>query len=402
MLSFFAAQALSYLVLVCPGSTAYRLVLVMILLGLVIKAPLLSLLAMLWQSYSLSPSLLANGLDDWIAYAPIVQLRCDQTFWFICSNPEPNFFTSYLDTTLLGSAANRLREFVEERCFDWDPIWGGLAFSMLMGGVVDGELKGLYRQLGFLHVLVISGSQFSILSRWLDYAIAKPAQFLYAMTAIDWRWYRHFKLFSDFLLATVLLIYLLACGATPPCQRAFLEHGGRIVTRWIGSPETWINSATVFTLQALIFPQTWFSLSNALSWGAILCLKYFRRTKSLADQFRASIAIQLLSLSLFGRISLSALYLDFFIAPLWDFLLFISIAAILVPELGLQSLFSDALSYIHSGLTKIEQMQTLIFGGSLLSFRQNLSFGGRVAAAFTFVFIFRGYLRVSRPQRAPH
>lgn len=402
MLSFFSAQALSYLILVCPGSMSYRLVLVTILLSLIIRNPFLSLLAVLWQGYSLSPSLLANGLEDWISYAPLVQLRCDQTFWFICSSSEPNLLTSYLFTTPLGSAASWLRDFVEGRCFAWDPIWGGLAFSMLMGGVVDGELKGLYRQLGFLHVLVISGSQFSILSRWLDFVIGRPSQIFYAMTLIDWRAYRHVKLFSDFVLGIALLVYLLACGATPPCQRAFLDHGGRIVTRWLRGPEASLNAPTVFALQALFFPQTWLSLSNVLSWGAILCLKYFGHTKSIADQFRASMAIQLLSLSLFGRISLSSLYLDFFIAPLWDILLFVSIAAILVPELGLQGLFSESLAYIHSGLAKIEQWQTLIFGGSLLALRHNLSFGGRVAAAFSLAFIFRRSLRVSRGLQRPY
>lgn len=387
MLFFFIAQALTFLLLVCPGSMAYRLVLLVLLIRLFKRHPLHTFGAFLWQIASVSPGLFSMDFEAWTQNAPIIQLRCDKRFWFICSGPELSIFVQFFSETQLGKLAAVVRDFVEERCHSWDNVWGGLAFSMLMGGAVDSELKGLYRQLGFLHVLVISGSQFSLISRWLGYALSKPFQVFYALTIIDWRVFRNLRFLSDFVLQVALLIYLLACGATPPCQRAFLEQNCRMLTRWNRSFDRPLAQWNIFSLQAFLFPESWFSLSNVLSWGAILSLKYFFLSKSLIGQLRVSLAIQLLSLALFARISLTSLYLDFFISPLWDLFLFISLAAILVPELGLQEVFSEFLRIIHEGLARIDLSQAQFFGSSLLVIRQDFSAVSRVTAAIAFVFL---------------
>ncbi|RZA26765.1 MAG: hypothetical protein EOP10_02560 [Proteobacteria bacterium] len=392
MLAFFLTQIVSYLILVCPGSDFYRFVLTVPLGFLALRSPLAALAGIAWQSYSLDPSF---GFQ--VEHSPMVQLRCDEKFWFICENKSINPFLSLLSSLPIGEAAISLRNIVDDRCMSWNKQWGPFLFSLIMGGTAPENLKVLYRNLGFLHVLVISGSQFSLISDWLDRAISKPIQLLYASTVLDWKHFREFRLFVDILLQLTLLIYLLACGATPPCQRAFLEHSQRIYQRWLGQPESRSSSFDVMRVQLLIFPESFFSLSNFLSWGAITSLRALAKTRTLFAQLKTSACIQLLSLALFSRISLSALVLDFFLAPLWDYLLFAAVFVVLCPVAYIPDRLAESLDQIHQGLLQLDQWQTQIFGSASLALKDEFTHFGRVGAALIFASVIVYSMRRSKP-----
>ncbi|RYD94348.1 MAG: hypothetical protein EOP54_17670 [Sphingobacteriales bacterium] len=243
----------------------------------------------------------------------------------------------------------------------WHPFWGAFAFSLIMGGQPEERLKSLYKSLGFLHVLVISGSQFTLLAAWLRTLMRWPAHILYSSLIVDWKIFRSLALIADFLSLLGLLVYLLACGASPPCQRAFLQQVLMSGRKWCGPPRYKGKGSraegVLFRSQMMLFPDAWFSLSNLLSWGAVSALSMFHKTRSFTAQLKTSLGIQLLSLAIFSRLSISALLLDFFLTPFWDVLLVICLAGIFVPELSIQTTLIRVLDYFHDGLWVIEAWQ---------------------------------------------
>ncbi len=395
MRSFLWSQILTYLVCVCPGAPAYRLILLGFWIGTSYARPAPALLAAVWQISTLYPEASLSMWPDFLQGHP-ANLLCDGRFWFICSSPLPSPVTTFLLGTKLGCGAAFLRTWVERFCLDWHPLWGNLAFSLLMGGTPDGRLKSLYRNLGFLHVLVISGSQFSLLSKWLRHLCRLPINLVYALALIDWRLFRPLVFCADCVTLLGLLVYLLACGASPPCQRAFLEQLYQFFKKWLWPPPVrpalflggrGSSGPWIFQAQALLFPSQWFSLSNLLSWGAVYSLKAFGRSRNYAAQLRVSISIQLLSLAVFSRLSLASLLFDFLVSPLWDILLIVCLLGIFLPELHLQNGMILALNFFHDGLYSLDRWQGLIFGSSSLSFRPLAASWGRLAAALLFVWL---------------
>lgn len=366
MLEVIIAQFTTFLLWVNPGSDVSRLLLFVLLLILAYKKPVLTVSSFLWQSYFLLPDDFSPQWD----HRPLLQLRCEYPYWFICKSQEGDWFSKALMQTKLNTIALSLRDFVEFKVLQWDMVWGPMVMSLLFGGEVDRDLKLLYRNLGFLHVLVVSGSQFTLLSKLVELVISKPLNLLYALTAIKWRVFRIFKYLFDFFLQIFLIIYLLASGSTAPCQRAFLVAFTEVLGRWYFRPLFRFKTSHIFGLQMLLFPNSWFTLSNCLSWGAVLCLSLYNRKKTLVNQLRTSSAIQVLNLAFFGRVSISALMLDFFLAPLWDFLLIAALLAIFAQDLNLGALLSEVLNQIHSLLAKIENWQTEYLGSTALSVKK--------------------------------
>ena len=402
MRPFLQSQILIYLFLACPGSEPYRLGLLAFWIFSVIRHPLPASLGALWQFYSLHPSSIAWGGSKLFSLAD--GFDCDARFWFVCNAREPSLLLRYLMASKLGEAALWVRAWTENYCLAWHPLWGNLAFSLIMGGKPDDSLKGLYRSLGFLHVLVISGSQFSLLSNWLKKLSQVPVIALYSVGLIDWRSFRPLSFLADFITLVGLSIYLLACGASPPCQRAFIQQLHAFLQKWIWPSRTLQKptptGAWVFQAQALLFPTQWFSLSTLLSWGAVYSLNFFGSTRSFFTQVRISLSIQLLSLAMFSRLSLASLLFDFFISPVWDILLFICLAGIFLPELHLQLGMTMVLNYFHEFLWKLDLWQTTLFGSSTLSFRASVAWWGRLLAALIFGWLFLSHLGKSHvPKR---
>lgn len=381
MFALACSHIITYLFWVNPGSDLSRWFLILLLLPIFLKHPLLCSLGIFWQSFSLLPSTYSYSWD----FRPLLELRCDEKFWFVCTSNEESSFVRLLMRTRLFEGALALRAFVEARTQAWDPVWGPMAFSLLMGGEVDRDIKNLYRNLGFLHVLVVSGSQFSLLSRLVENLLIKPVSALYALTIIRWKVFRELKFLFDLGLQIFLVTYLLATGATPPCQRAFLVSFSEVLARWYLKPAVSLKTQDIFLWQLLLFPASWFSLSNALSWGAVLCLKLYQEKKTFLSQLRTSSAIQCLNLAFFSRISLSALAFDFFLAPLWDFLLVAALSAIFSQNLAMGGLLSEVLNLIHDTLGKIERWQVEVLGSSSLTFHSLFEKPGRVAAVLIFV-----------------
>lgn len=391
---FLQSQILMYLFLACPGSMLYRLGLLGFWLGSSLGNPWSALFGALWQFYSLHP-----GPWVWTGmkfFSLASHLDCDARFWFICNSQEGSLLLRFLSTSQLGAAAQWIREWTERLCLAWHPLWGKLAFSLIMGGRPEDSLKGLYRSLGFLHVLVISGSQFSILSKWLKNICQAPVFALYSLVLIDWRGFRALNFLADFVTLVGLTIYLLACGVSPPCQRAYIQHLYEFLQKWF-----WVSrvfkkpsstGAWVFQAQALLFPTQWFSLSTLLSWGAVYSLKFFGSTRNYFTQLRISLSIQLLSLGMFSRLSIASLLFDFFVSPVWDILLFVCLAGIFIPELHLQMGMTMALNYFHESLWKLDLWQTALFGSSTLSFRASVAWWGRLSAVLLFAWLFLSHL----------
>ncbi|MBC7660145.1 MAG: ComEC/Rec2 family competence protein [Chitinophagaceae bacterium] len=379
---FFMSQLLMYLILASPSAYPFRGCLVLFWLWFSIQHLPFAIFGALWQAYSLGARL------AWHPFILDSHLRCDPHFWFVCTSDKANIFVEFLQRTTFGQMADSVRSKTFERCQSWHPVWGNLAYSLIMGGKPDDLLKSLYKNLGFMHVLVVSGSQFSLLAIWLKFICRLPATLLYAAGIIDWRKFRPLLFMAEFMSVLGLLIYLLACGASPPCQRAFLQQSSIFIRTWFLAPRPSraIQSQTpqIFGLQALLFAESWFSLSNFLSWGAVLSLRLFQKSRQLIAQLKTSLSIQLLSLAVFSRISLSALLFDFFVSPLWDLLLAVCLVSILIPEVHVRYLIAAGLDFFHGRLWALDAWQIEVFGSSALLLRPAVAWWGRITAGLIF------------------
>ncbi len=372
---FFAAQFLCYLSYAGPHTAGFRGVLLVFLVLAARGNPLAALSGALWE-------LLNLGAHP--------ALRCDPKFWFVCSNAQPGMILIYLTGTPIGRIAMHLQVYFEGLCLAWHPLWGRLASSLLMGGQAADDFKSLYKNLGFLHVLVISGSQFVLLSQALAWFTRLPLRGFYALRLLRWPNFRWLSLFMDLAILAALLLYLLACGTTPPCQRAFLSLAHRSYGIWLKPPRPSqgrpapSSAVRVFWWQALLFPEACFSLSSLLSWGAALSLQIFRGARRWSAQLKISLLIQLLNLALFGRLSLASLCLDFFISPLWDLLLFLCLAAVLILWPPLQNAIASGLDFLHQSLLLMDRWEWQTFGSSALGFRAEIGPWGSTLALTLF------------------
>jgi competence protein ComEC len=137
-----------------------------------------------------------------------------------------------------------------------------VANGMLLGieGGIPEDLYGAYRTAGVAHVIVISGSNISLLAGVLAFLIARP-----------------FGRRRAFLPVVIgVLLYVLLAGAQPPAVRAGLMAVLFLFATVIGRQNTaWISLVAVALVMTIMNPLTLWDASFQLSFMAVLGLILF-------------------------------------------------------------------------------------------------------------------------------
>jgi competence protein ComEC len=137
-----------------------------------------------------------------------------------------------------------------------------LANGMVLGieGGIPGDLYDAYRTAGVAHVIVISGSNISLLAGVMAFLIARPLGRRRAVLPI----------------IAVVLIYVLLVGAQPPAVRAGLMAVLLLIAVAVGRQNTaWVSLLAVAFFMTLLNPLTLWDASFQLSFMATLGLIMF-------------------------------------------------------------------------------------------------------------------------------
>ncbi len=382
MLPIVIGQLLGFLILIYKGQGLFLIFPSFLLLLLGQGKFRLVLIGLCWQVFSFLEFSSLSSLPK--LHLP----RCDSNFWFICVSRESPFWLELIMSSTLALQAESFRNFLESRFNSWNVEWGPLAYSMIAGGEALHETQRLYKNLGQVHVLVVSGSQFLWLSQTLNFLFHSPLNLAYTLTFIRSKAFQSLRLLCDGLVFLLLLAYLIVCGVTPPCQRAFLGKGQQLCGMWMFPPFLKVSWFQLFCLQMILFPNSWFTMSNVLSWGAVLCLLAYSDDKvlSVSSIFYSSLAIQSLCLLWFNQLSVASLLFSAILAPIWVLLLFSSLLIAIFPHKIFLTFATIIFSKTHLFLEKIDLVQAGIFGSSLLKFADDFAFIGRFLAMLLFVF----------------
>ena len=278
-------------------------------------------------------------------------------FWFL-NDPKPaqDPLSLALQQGFLAHWAELASVWIRQRLLNWDLTWGPW-FLLFAFGLNDGKpvwFTNLYRQLGLLHVLVVSGSHFSFLGRWLQFAIEGPGRCFYA-----WRWLRfphwlQLVIFERFLLSAASCFFGILVGFNPPCQRAFLSLLVLIWLPLIAGPQTrpqvdrWVMSG-----QAICFPNSFFSLSNALSWSAyalVRCQKPWPKVWQRLLLPGVEGPLIAVNLAYFGIFSPIGVLLNPCLGPIWHLLLILGLGVLIWPESILGQWLRLSLDSVHQSL----------------------------------------------------
>jgi competence protein ComEC len=144
-----------------------------------------------------------------------------------------------------------------------------LANGMLLGieGGIPPDLYDDYRTAGVAHVIVISGSNISLLACVMAFLIARPFG----------------RRRSVPLIIAAVLLYVLVAGAEPPAVRAGIMAGLLLVATALGRQGTaWVSLVTAALIMTILNPLTLWDASFQLSFMATLGLILFTPSMTVA------------------------------------------------------------------------------------------------------------------------
>ncbi len=289
-------------------------------------------------------------------------LLCHSFFWFNCSaspllDPLPRFFQG----GQLDLLAGRLVHHIQTIYLDWDPHWGSWFLGFALGEGLSDNWHTLYRELGLLHVLVVSGSHFSFLGMIFQGVIEGAGRILYSLRIIGLGFWMGWITAARFLVSLIMTLFALMVGFNPPCQRAWLAILFKLWLPLLGAPcpdrqqDRWI-----FCLQALLFPHSFLSLSNALSWSAFALIRVLKPwPKKWQSLLLPGIEGPMITvnLSYFGVFSPFGILLSPILQSLWNVLLGWGLLVLLWPESFLGECLLIFLEHLHTLLLAVHQFQ---------------------------------------------
>jgi ComEC/Rec2-related protein len=278
-------------------------------------------------------------------------------FWFLGSaatyqNPIPRFFESGRLDSLAGALAQDLQAFF----LDWDPVWGAWFLRFGFGLKVPGgdTWPRIYEELGLLHVLVVSGAHFSFLGGLGQALVEGSGRAAYALRLLPFSAWLGWVTGARILLTVLMTLFALVVGFQPPCQRAWLSFLLGLWLPVLGAPLSAARSDRwVFYLQALCFPGSFLSLSNALSWSAYSMVRYLKPWPK-AWQRRLLPAVEgpliAVNLSYFGMFSPWGLVLNTLLQPVWHIVLGLGLLFWIWPESWIGEGLQKILQLLHEGI----------------------------------------------------
>ncbi|HYX38073.1 MAG TPA: ComEC/Rec2 family competence protein [Oligoflexus sp.] len=291
------------------------------------------------------------------AFAPMPSF-----FWFLGSaeteaDPIPIFFKD----GALDRLADGLAQQAEDFFLAWDPDWGLWFLRFGFGLKLEGgdDWPRIYQELGLLHVLVVSGAHFSFIGGLCQTLLGSPGRIGYAMRLLSFPAWLGWMTATRMMVTVLITLFALIVGFNPPCQRAWLSLLLGLWLPLIGAPlDDMRRDRWVFTVQALCFPGSFLSLSNALSWSAYTMVRYLKPWPK-AWQRRLLPAVEgpliAVNLSYFGLFSPWGLCLNTLLQPVWHIVLGCGLLYWIWPQAWIGEGLQHMLRLLHEGILFVHE-----------------------------------------------
>ena len=197
----------------------------------------------------------------------------------------------------LVSQAMRNAIFSRMRRFPDDVGQWLMGFVLGRKGAIEPNLEKAFRNVGLLHVLVLSGGHLSVIASLSLFIFRLGILIPYTMRMVTVRSMITFWSLSSISSVFLLFFFCLAVGFSPSVQRAFLAVFVMNILPMFGlAHRIKTRIRLIFILQGMIFPINILSLSMILSWcGSLLLIAFF---ESLYLKSTVAIAFQALQIQL--------------------------------------------------------------------------------------------------------
>lgn len=283
-------------------------------------------------------------------------------FWFLGSadtlhDPLPRFFQGGPFDRIASRLTSQLQHFF----LSWDSEWGAWFLRFGFGLKEEGQdtWPRIYQDLGLLHVLVVSGAHFSFIGGFLQKLIEGPGRIAYALRLLPFVGWLGWVTLARLAVTGLITLFALVVGFNPPCQRAWLAL---LLGLWLPLVAVPLNSRQsdrlVFSLQAFLFPGSFLSLSNALSWTAYTLVRYLKPwPKGWQKRLLPAVEGPLIAvnMSYFGSFSPWGLVLNTFLQPVWHIVLGAGLLYWIWPEDWIGTLLRNLLQVLHEGILYVHQ-----------------------------------------------
>jgi hypothetical protein len=196
-----------------------------------------------------------------------------------------------------------------------------------------------FRDLGLLHLLVLSGSHLSVVACLIRLCLQLPWHVPYVFGRLSPIVWAQVFLASRLATSLVLFVYCAAAGFSQSLQRALLCFVSNMVPSFFGIPlgaQSRILLAIIF--QATIFPTNFLSLSMLMSWCGVLLLTAFVESAFLKSYWRVfvdGVLVQsvffIFSLIFFGQVGVTAIPVNMLFHPVFSLLLPFDLVALTLP-----------------------------------------------------------------------
>ncbi|MBQ50038.1 MAG: hypothetical protein CMP10_21850 [Zetaproteobacteria bacterium] len=267
---------------------------------------------------------------------------------------------------------SRLIELVDELPWPFN-IWIPLTIFGWRTGA--SELIQAFYNTGLIHLLVVSGLHIAMMSRFLESCFTWPNRLLYVFASIKAdRWIRQDRSLVV-MVSSILFFYCYFVGFDPPCQRAFFFYIFRNLWKEFDFRKSQSVLMTL-TMQSLLFPLSFFSISNILTWIAWIAISWIRlaqRSNEPKDWFWGWFVGQLMIMGivfvLTQKISLLGLMVSSLLGVvfplLWSIGLFVLLMGITGVELVELELLKLPLIIFLECLYALAEWNDIYLGGML-------------------------------------
>jgi competence protein ComEC len=219
--------------------------------------------------------------------------------------------------------------------------YSNISEAFLCGANGQSSLFDLFKELGLVHLLVVSGAHLVMLAQLLEFFYRE--KMTHSRTGVG-------------ILLAILLLFVFFTGAQPPTVRAFLF----ILLREIDSYFKWKTPGVALSfytglLILCLIPEWIHSFSFYLSWLASLGLQIPGRANTWSDRILlyllSTFLIQILLMIFFTDFNTVAFFTNLLLGPLLAWLLW--------PLTILTALFKDGLMILDLAWYSLQSSMTL-------------------------------------------
>ena len=177
------------------------------------------------------------------------------------------------------------------------------------------------RDLGLIHLLVVSGLHISLIFKIVSILVGLPFRVLYGARLIGPGVWIACHAFLAVVLSFSAVVYVLICQGNVAAQRAGMACAvGQLSLIIWGKPGLWKRICLTMILQLLLWPLSFCSYSTLvswLSWGLVVyCGSACSGRPALGDLLVLQLCLTLLTAAVWGGLSLSGIMANIMVVPL--------------------------------------------------------------------------------------